>query len=136
MDNPQTQVELNEIGQIALTAGNLAEAKAFYRDVLGMRFLFDAETMCFFQCGSVRLMIGTSEKLVDPGGTILYFRVPNIREANASLLAKGVAFVQEPHLVARMKSHDLWLAFFKDPAGNTLALMSEEAREKQGSTAG
>ncbi len=129
MDNSQTPIQLNEIGQIALTAGNLAEAKVFYQDVLGMRFLFDAGAMVFFQCGSVRLMIGTSEKQTDPGGTILYFRVPEIYEAHASLAAKGVAFVQEPHLVARMKSHDLWLAFFKDPAGNTLALMSEEGRE-------
>jgi methylmalonyl-CoA/ethylmalonyl-CoA epimerase len=131
MDNPQTQVQLNEIGQIALTVENLAEAKAFYQDVLGMRSLFDAGTMSFFQCGSVRLMIGTSEKQVEPGGTILYFRVAKIQEAHSSLLAKGVSFVQEPHLVARMKSHDLWLAFFKDPSGNTLALMSEEAREEQ-----
>jgi methylmalonyl-CoA/ethylmalonyl-CoA epimerase len=131
MDNPQTQVQLNEIGQIALTVGNLAEAKAFYQDVLGMRFLFDAGTMSFFQCGGVRLMIGTAEKQVDPGGTTLYFRVPEIRQAHATLLVKGVAFVQEPHLVARMKSHDLWLAFFKDPSGNTLALMSEEARQEQ-----
>jgi len=131
MDNPQTQVQLNEIGQIALTVENLAEAKAFYQDVLGMRFLFDAGTMSFFQCGSVRLMIGASEKQADRGGTILYFRVLEIRQAHADLVAKGVAFVQEPHLVARMKSHDLWLAFFRDPAGNTLALMSEETREER-----
>jgi methylmalonyl-CoA/ethylmalonyl-CoA epimerase len=131
MDNPQTQVQLNEIGQIALTVENLAEAKAFYQDVLGMRFLFDAGTMSFFQCGSVRLMIGASEKQADRGGTILYFRVPEIRQAHGTLVANGVAFVQEPHLVARMKSHDLWLAFFRDPAGNTLALMSEETREER-----
>ena len=128
MDTPETQVRLNEIAQIALTVSDLAQARTFYQDVLGMRFLFDAGTMSFFQCGSVRLMIGASDKPVDSGGTILYFRVPAIREAHGSLVAKGVAFVQEPHLVARMKSHDLWLAFFKDPAGNTLALMSEEAR--------
>lgn len=131
MDNPQTQVQLNEIGQIALTVGNLAEAKTFYQDVLGMRFLFDAGTMSFFQCGGVRLLIGASEERVGQGGTILYFRVTEIRQAHAALLANGVAFEQEPHLIARMKSHDLWLAFFKDPSGNTLALMSEEAREEQ-----
>ena len=76
MDNLQTQVQLSEIAQIALTVSDLAEAKAFYENVLGMRFLFDAGTMSFFQCGSVRLMIGTSEKKAEPGGTILYFRVP------------------------------------------------------------
>lgn len=131
MDTTPTSVQLNEIAQIAVTVGDLAEAKAFYQDVLGMRFLFDAGTMSFFQCGTVRLMIGTSDKKPEPGGTILYFRVPQIRVTHALLQAKGVAFVQQPHLVARMKSHDLWLAFFKDPAGNTLALMSEEARKEE-----
>ena len=92
MDNPQTQVQLNEIGQIALTVGNLAEAKTFYQDVLGMRFLFDAGTMSFFQCGGVRLLIGASEERVGQGGTILYFRVTEIRQAHAALLANGVAF--------------------------------------------
>jgi methylmalonyl-CoA/ethylmalonyl-CoA epimerase len=130
MDTSETQVQLNEIAQIALTVNSLAEAKAFYQDVLGMHFLFDAGAMSFFQCGRVRLMIGTSDKPVEPGGTILYFKVPEIRQAHASLLTQGVPFVQEPHLVARMKSHDLWLAFFKDPSGNTLALMSEEARKE------
>jgi methylmalonyl-CoA/ethylmalonyl-CoA epimerase len=130
MNNSPTQLQLGEIAQIALTVSDLAEAKAFYQDLLGMRFLFDAGTMSFFQCGSVRLMIGTSDKPVEPGGTILYFRVPEIRGAHVSLQARGVAFVQEPHLVARMKSHDLWLAFFKDPAGNTFALMSEEPRQE------
>ncbi len=131
MNNPETPVQLNEIAQIALTVSDLARARTFYKDVLGMQFLFDAGTMSFFQCGSVRLMIGASDRSVDPAGTILYFRVPQIHDAHTSLNAKGVAFVQEPHLVARMKSHDLWLAFFKDPAGNTLALMSEEARKEE-----
>lgn len=127
-------VHLEEIGQIAVTVANLEEAKAFYRDVLGMRFLFDAGTMAFFQCGTVRLLIGASE----PGaggkpaagmdGTILYFRVTDIQAVHAALRGKGVAFVQGPHLVARMKSHDLWLAFLKDPAGNALGLMEERTR--------
>jgi methylmalonyl-CoA/ethylmalonyl-CoA epimerase len=121
-------VSLNEIAQIGLTVRDLAEAKSFYQDVLGMRFLFDAGTMAFFQCGPVRLMIGTSEKTSAGEGTILYYRVPDIEAAHAALKGKGVSFLQEPHLVARMKSHDLWLAFLKDPAGNTLALMSEVGR--------
>jgi methylmalonyl-CoA/ethylmalonyl-CoA epimerase len=121
-------VSLNEIAQIGLTVRDLAEAKSFYQDLLGMRFLFDAGTMAFFQCGTVRLMIGTSEKPSTGEGTILYYRVPDIEAAHAALRGKGVNFLQEPHLVARMKSHDLWLAFLKDPAGNTLALMSEVGR--------
>ena len=127
-------VHLEEIGQIALTAGNLEEAKVFYRDVLGMRHLFDAGTMTFFQCGTVRLLIGAAppearKPAAGMEGTILYFRVKDIQAVHAALQEKGAVFVQEPHLVARMKSHDLWLAFLQDPAGNALGLMEEVARE-------
>jgi predicted enzyme related to lactoylglutathione lyase len=131
MASDDKTLHLNEIAQVAISVQNLAEAKEFYQHILGMRFLFDAGTMAFFQCGTVRLMIGTSEKPSAPGGTILYFRVPDIKSAHGTLKNQGVEFVQEPHLVARMKSHDLWLAFLKDPAGNTLALMSEIERSAQ-----
>ena len=128
MEDIKSTVHLDEIAQIALTVQNLEEAKLFYRDTLGMRFLFDAGTMAFFQCGQIRLMIGTSDKPSPSNGTIVYFRVPDLRSVFADLKSKDVPFVQEPHLVARMKSHDLWLAFLKDPAGNTLGLMSEIIR--------
>ena len=87
--------------------------------------------MAFFQCGSVRLMIGEGEKPSISEGTIVYFSVADL-EATAQLLeSRGTSFVQKPHLVARMKSHDLWMAFLKDPAGNTLGLMSEVARARE-----
>lgn len=128
MSDDAGAIHLDEIAQIALTVQDLAEAKRFYHGVLGMHFLFDAGTMAFFQCGAVRLMIGTSDKPAAPSETILYFRVPDIHRANVALKDDGVAFMQEPHLVARMKSHDLWLAFLADPSGNKLALMSEVER--------
>ena len=120
MKDIEEAVHLNEISQIALTVGDLSEAKNFYQNVLGMRFLFDAGSMAFFQCGEVRLMIGTADKPAASEGTILYFRVSGLESTYTALKRKGVVFVQEPHLVARMKSHDLWLAFLKDPSGNTL----------------
>ena len=122
------QVHLDEIGQIALTVNDLAQAKNFYQNTLGMRFLFDAGNMAFFQCGPIRLTIGTSDKPAIPEGTILYFRVPDIHQVHAALREQGVTILQEPHLVARMKSYDLWLSFLKDPSNNTLALMSEIPR--------
>jgi methylmalonyl-CoA/ethylmalonyl-CoA epimerase len=128
---PQSEVHLQGIAQIAFTVQNLAEAKIFYRDVLELKFLFEAGTMAFFQCGSVRLMIGEAEKPSISEGTIVYFRVADL-EATAHLLeSRGTSFVQQPHLVARMKSHDLWMAFLKDPAGNTFGLMSEIVRTKE-----
>jgi methylmalonyl-CoA/ethylmalonyl-CoA epimerase len=125
MESGTTAVHLEDIGQVALTVGNLEEAKAFYRDVVGMKFLFDAGTMAFFQCGTVRILIGTGDAQPGANGTILYFRVPDIHSTCEALREKGAVFTQDPHLAARMKSHDLWLAFLKDPAGNTLGLMSE-----------
>jgi methylmalonyl-CoA/ethylmalonyl-CoA epimerase len=128
ISEPLNEVHLQDVAQIALTVQNLAEAKTFYGDVLELKFLFDAGTMAFFQCGSVRLMIGEGEKPSVSEGTIVYFRVADIEGTARLLESRGTSFVQQPHLVARMKSHDLWMAFLKDPAGNTLGLMSEIAR--------
>lgn len=125
----ETAVHLNEIGQLALTVTNLDEARTFYRDVLGMQHLFDAGTMAFFQCGAVRVLIGAGEQ--KPGaGTLVYFKVADLPEVHAALAAQGVETAEAPHRVARMKSHDLWLAFIRDPAGNMLGLMSEVARRE------
>lgn len=121
-------VQLNEIGQIALTVRDLARAKDFYQNTLGMKFLFDAGSMVFFQCGTIRLTIGLSEETVSIGGTILYFKVEDIETVHRVLVGQGVEFVQAPHLIARMPSHDLWMAFLKDTEGNTLGMMSEVAR--------
>lgn len=129
--DPPHKIHLQDVAQIAFTVGNLAEAKRFYRDVLELKFLFEAGTMAFFQCGSVRLMIGEGEKPAPSEGSIVYFRVADL-EATARLLeSRGISLVQRPHLVARMKSHDLWMAFLKDPAGNTLGLMREIGRSEE-----
>ncbi len=126
-------IQLECIGQIALTVRDLAESKRFYQETLGMKFLFDAGSMVFFQCGTVRLMLGLAEKpaageSVAGSGTILYFRVAEIEAVCAVLKAQGVEFVQDAHLVAKMPDHDLWMAFVKDPSGNVLGLMSEVVR--------
>ncbi len=118
-------VHLQEIAQVALTVEDLPRARDFYRDVLGMPLLFEVGAMAFFQCGSVRLMLGLAEKPEPRGGTILYFRVGDLMQAHAALGANGVVFVQPPHLVARMPDHELWMAFLKDPEGNVLGLMQE-----------
>ena len=119
-------VRLNEIMQIALTVNDLAQAKQFYRDVLGMPFLFEAGNMAFFQCGAVRLLIGAGEAKAN--GTLVYFRVQDLQATHGSLRERGVEFTEEPHMVARMPDHDLWLAFIRDPSGNLLGLMEEKRR--------
>jgi len=118
-------VHLDEIGQIAVTVTDLARSREFYENVLGFRFLFDAGTMSFFQCGKIRFAIGTSPHPATPGATILYFRVADIHRTHELLAARGVVFSHRPHLVAKMPDHDLWMAFFEDPDKNPNALMCE-----------
>jgi methylmalonyl-CoA/ethylmalonyl-CoA epimerase len=121
-------VHFDTIGQIAITVSDLAKSKDFYLNTLGMKFLFDAGNMAFFQCGDIRFMIGSSDQSEPRGGTILYFKVQNIQETHAALTEQGVVFPQAPHLVAKMPGHDLWMAFLKDRDGNILGMMSEVPR--------
>jgi predicted enzyme related to lactoylglutathione lyase len=117
---------LSTIGQISMNATDVARATAFYRDRLGMTFLFEFPNLAFFDCGGVRLMITRPEKPeFDHPGSVLYFKVPDIKVAHADLRDKGVEFIDAPHLIAKLPDHELWMAFFKDTEGNTLALMSE-----------
>lgn len=121
-------VHFDTIGQIAITVGDLARSRDFYQNTLGMKFLFDAGSMAFFQCGAIRLMIGASDQPGPRGGTILYFKVEDMQGTHSVLLDQGVEFEQAPHLVARMPGHDLWIAFLKDPDGNIVGMMSEVPR--------
>ena len=119
--------ELGEIGQIAVPVGDLERAIAFYRDVLGMRFLFQAPPgLGFFDCAGVRLMLDAPAKAQSENySSIIYYKVPDLDRAFATLSARGVVFEAKPHLIARLPDHELWMAFFRDPDGNLLALMSE-----------
>ena len=115
------------IGQIAVVVQDLDRAVAFYRDTLGLRFLFQAPPkLAFFDCGGVRLMLDVpEEEEFKRSSSIFYFKVDDIQGTWATLRDRGVEFRDEPHLIARMPDHELWMAFFRDGEGNTLALMSE-----------
>jgi methylmalonyl-CoA/ethylmalonyl-CoA epimerase len=128
--NPATAgIGITRLGQIAITVHDLDRATAFYRDKLGLPFLFTAGKLAFFNCDGVRLMLDVPEKPeFDHPSSILYFAVPDIAAAHRQMLAAGVHFEDEPHLLARMPDHDLWMTFFRDTEQNLLALMSEVAR--------
>jgi methylmalonyl-CoA/ethylmalonyl-CoA epimerase len=118
---------LSQIGQIAINVQDVERATAFYRDTLGMRFLFAFPGLAFFDCGGVRLMLSRAEDpKLDHPASILYYRVADIEAAHQALAARGVRFEREPHLVARMPDHELWLAEFNDSEENILALMAEK----------
>jgi catechol 2,3-dioxygenase-like lactoylglutathione lyase family enzyme len=118
---------LDRIGQIAIMVKDLARATDFYRDVLGMRFLFEVPgRMAFFDCGGVRLLLEVPEDTAYAShASILYYRVADLEAAYRTLGARGASFVGAPHLIARMPDHELWMAFLRDSEDNTLALMSE-----------
>ena len=118
---------LSRIGQIAVIVHDLATGVAFYRDVLGMRLLFEIPPkMAFFDCGGVRLMLSLPESAeYDHPGSIIYYTVPDLQEAARELKARGVVFEAEPHIIGKLPHADIWMAFFKDPDRNNLALMSE-----------
>src|ERR1700719_2756547 len=124
-----TPIAISRLGQIAINAHDVDRATAFYRDILGLPLLFTAGGMAFFDCGGVRFMLTRPEKPeFDHPGSILYFAVPEIQAVHAAMKEKGVRFEDEPHVVARMPNHDLWMVFFRDSEGNFMGLMSEVAK--------
>lgn len=120
-------MSLGRIGQISITARDVDRATSFYADTLQLPLLFRAGNLSFFDCAGVRLMLSTPESAeYDHPGSVLYFAVSDIAAQHRELAARGVVFIGEPHLVARMPDHELWMAFFRDSEGNTLALMEEK----------
>jgi predicted enzyme related to lactoylglutathione lyase len=116
--------------QVALTVSDVARSTAFYRDMVGLPFLFSAgPSLAFLAIGDVRLMLAPPEGEFRPGlSSVLYFKVDDIIGAHAEMSARGVQFLSAPHLIAPMPDHDLWLCDFKDPDGNTMALMCERPK--------
>ena len=120
------QPGLSRIHQVAMRAHDVERAVRFYRDTLGLPFLFAAPPrLAFFDCAGVRLMLSTPEPGFDHPGSVLYFAVDDIRQMHATLAARGVAFAEEPHRIATLADREVWLAPFHDSEGNMLALMAE-----------
>ena len=122
----QTELTITQIGQIAIPVQELDRAVAFYRDVLGLPFLFQVPNLAFLQCGEVRLLLSTPEG--DGAATkasVLYYKVDNLQPAFERFQQQGVKLIDQPHMIAKMADHDLWMFFFEDTEGNMLALMSE-----------
>lgn len=118
---------LGPIGQVLVPVTDVERAAAFYRDVLGIRYLFGFPGMAFLDADGVRLYLAAPESPDFAGRATLYFRVPNIHAAVAALEARGASFAGRPHVVHRDGSTELWMSFTKDPDGNNVGLMSEVA---------
>src|ERR1043166_1931265 len=119
---------LSEIGQIAITVSDVATALPFYRDVLGLKFLFNpSPNLAFLAAGSVRIMLSTPQGAGAVGhNSILYFKVTDIVAAHAGFIGRGAKNERAPALAAKMPDHELWLGFLRDPDGNLIGLMEEK----------
>ena len=130
MPATSTGTTVTGLRQVALTVSDVARSTAFYRDMVGLPFLFAAgPALAFLAIGGVRLMLAGPEGEFKPGlSSVLYFKVDDIVGAHEEMSARGVSFVTPPHRIAELPDHDLWLADFRDPDGHTMALMAERPR--------
>ncbi|MEZ5330985.1 MAG: VOC family protein [Thermoanaerobaculia bacterium] len=125
---PDPEPFVRSLGQIHITVADLPRAVAFYRDVLGLPLLFEVpeQEMAFLDCGGVRLYLGRAESPEVTSRPLLYLRVDDVEEGHRRLLAHGATILSEPHVVHRDGQTELWMAFFRDPDGTTMALMAEK----------
>jgi methylmalonyl-CoA/ethylmalonyl-CoA epimerase len=122
------RIQLGTIAQLGMPVTNLERAIAFYRDQLGLNLLFQVPNLAFFDCGGVRLLLDASPAPAEHRGSIIYFKVPDANIAHDGLVAAGVIFERDPQLVAKMPESgtEVWMAFFRDPDRNLLAIMAEK----------
>jgi catechol 2,3-dioxygenase-like lactoylglutathione lyase family enzyme len=117
-------LNLSQIGQIGRPVSDVDRSEAFYEKVVGLKKLFRFGDLTLFDCAGVRLLLEKDHGDIQPSG-VIYFRCADIALAVAELEKRGAVFTSRPHLIAKMDDHDLWMAFFNDPDGHTLALMQE-----------
>jgi catechol 2,3-dioxygenase-like lactoylglutathione lyase family enzyme len=122
-----TDTRLSEIRQIAVVVSDVEVALSFYRDILGLTFLFSAgPELAFLDAGGVRIMLTTPQGHGSVGAnSILYFKVSRIGDTHSALVARGAASEREPQLTAKMPDHELWISFLRDPDGNLVGLLEE-----------
>ena len=122
-----TELKVSEIGQIAITVSDVGKALPFYRDVLGLTFLFSpGPNLAFLSAGKVRIMLSTPQGAGTVGhNSILYFKVTDIVATHSAIVARGATNERPPQLAAKMPDHELWIGFIRDPDGNLIGLMEE-----------
>jgi catechol 2,3-dioxygenase-like lactoylglutathione lyase family enzyme len=116
---------IGPVGQIARRVKDIQAARQWYGEVLGLPHLYSFGDLAFFDCSGTRLFLSQDDN-AEQGESILYFRVPDIRAAHAALAARGIEFINAPHMIHH---HDdgteEWMAFFKDNDGRPLAIMAQ-----------
>ncbi|QED49824.1 VOC family protein [Cytobacillus dafuensis] len=117
---------IQKVRQIGVPVKDLEKAIGFYKNQLGLPLLFNTDSMAFFECNGLRLLLSLPEKEeFAHSSSVIYFQVENIKKAYEDLIDKGVSFIDEPHVVAKIGDTETWMTFFKDSEDNTHALLSE-----------
>ena len=118
---------IESIGQIAIAVSDIQQSLKFYKDTLGLRLLFEAPpNLAFLECDGVRLMLTTLQgEERDHNTSVLYYKVSDLDSAVSELKSKGVCFIREPQLTAKMPDHELWQGFIRDPDDNLIGIMAE-----------
>jgi len=118
-----------ELGQVAITVGNVKESLVFYSDILGLKYLFSpSEHLAFLQCGVTRIMLSTPQGAGEVGkNSILYFKTTHIEDTFMDLVSQGAEKEREPQMAAKMEDHELWIGFLRDPDGNLVGIMEEKS---------
>jgi DNA-binding CsgD family transcriptional regulator/catechol 2,3-dioxygenase-like lactoylglutathione lyase family enzyme len=118
-------LQMGPVGQIARRVKDIAAARQWYGEVLGLKHLYSFGDLAFFDCGGTRLFLSQSPDK-EQNESILYFRVPDIRAAHDGLMAKGIEFTHAPHMIHRHEDGtEEWMAFFQDNDGRPLAIMAQ-----------
>lgn len=119
-------IRLGKLQQVALVQHDVARAVPFYRDGLGLPLLFEMDGLAFFDAAGVRLMLTRpSAPEFDHANSILYFDVPDCAAAHRDLRARGVPFDDEPHLVGKTATHEIWMCFCRDPERNLIGVAEQ-----------
>ncbi len=128
MANDSNATKLSAIGQIAVIVSDVEKALSFYRDALGLEFLFGAgPELAFLNAGGIRLMLSTPQGAGSVGNnSILYFKVTGIEDVYATIVERGAVSERKPQLVTKMPDHELWIGFLRDPDGNLVGVMEEK----------
>lgn len=125
---------IDGLRQVAVPTSDMQRSLRFYHDTLGLELIerFDPPGLLFFRLGDVRLLVDGAGR-AEPAG-VVYFAVSEIEAAHAALVQKGVRFESAPQRIFVDEKGTFgtageaeWMAFFKDPDGNLLALSSREA---------
>jgi methylmalonyl-CoA/ethylmalonyl-CoA epimerase len=122
-----------EIGQVAITVADVKKSLVFYRDILGLDFLYSpSESLAFLQCGPTRIMLTRPQGVGEVGkNSIFYFKTSNIEKFYEDAIANGAEEKREPQLAADLGAHELWIGFLKDPDENVVGIMEEKRKERQ-----